>query len=466
MSDLTVKQRLAQFQEGGNSKPKTASAALAKLMAGEKITTDTKPKKASEALARLKADTKTTTDTKPKTQTKPVSQPSYMAETVFDENKAGLGDGSIPLDITPWYGDKMKTNYTKEQWADFVKSTGFKPTVANTVSDPKAQVREFQHYLSKQDGWKDEIANLHSNSKGFGTPTKSGKKFDGYLGRRWDVILEKKFPKKEPESDLKITPAATDPGTEPGPIATNPLQTRIPNKTRAPWWLQDKIKIAGAAFDLANIKRYQPWQANPDVRLPEATFYDPTRELAANSEQANMAYQAQTAFSNPQQLAAASAVTQGLAAKNAADIMGRYNNLNVGVANQLSQEQTGILNVAAQNKAANDTQLWDKYTTLNQNFDNSKAMARQNLRQSFIDGVTNSANTANLNEVYPQFAVNPSNGGKMYFKGATGDIPANRPFDAQDAAWKKAQTMSSDPTIQLQLWKTMVGKGDSQEATV
>ncbi len=179
-----------------------------------------------------------------------------------------------------------------------------------------------------------------------------------------------------------------------------------------------------------------------------------------------MAYQAQTAFSNPQQLAAASAVTQGLAAKNAADIMGRYNNLNVGVANQLSQEQTGILNVAAQNKAANDTQLWDKYTTLNQNFDNSKAMARQNLRQSFIDGVTNSANTANLNEVYPQFAVNPSDGGKMYFKGATGDIPANRPFDAQDAAWKKAQTMSSDPTIQLQLYKTMIGKGDSQEATV
>ena len=446
MPELTAKQRLAQEREK-KSKPETPS----------------------EALARIRASNKTITDTKPKTVTKSTSQPSYMAETVFDENNAGLGDGSIPLDITPWYGDNMRTQYKPEEWTAFVKSTGFKPTVANTKADPRAQVREFQHYLSKQDGWKDEIASLHSNAGGkdqFGTPTKSGKKFDGYLGRRWDVILAKKFPKKEEDPKLKITTAETDPGTVPGPIATNPLQARIPNKTRAPWWLQDKIKIAGAAFDMANIKRYQPWQANPDVRLPEATFYDPTRELAANSEQANMAYQAQTAFSNPQQLAAASAVTQGLAAKNAADIMGRYNNLNVGVANQLSQEQTGILNVAAQNKAANDTQLWDKYTTLNQNFDNSKAMARQNVRQSFIDGITNSANTANLNELYPQFAVNPSDGGKMYFKGATGEIPANRPFDATDAAWKKAQTMSSDPTIQLQLWKTMVGKGSSQEADV
>ena len=371
--------------------------------------------------------------------------------------------GEVPLLIEPYaYGINKphRSNYDKAQWRKWAEETGFKPKSRTRAG----QNKEFQQHLLQDPRFKDKVKAIHDE---LGMPY-AGKPDDEYLGERWDKILEKLTakPKKEEDPKLKITTAETDPGTVPGPIATNPLQARIPNKTRAPWWLQDKIKIAGAAFDMANIKKYQPWQANPDVRLPEATFYDPTRELAANAEQANMAYQAQTAFSNPQQLAAASSVTQGLAAKNAADIMSRYNNQNVTVANQLSQEQTGILNTAAQNKAANDTQLWDKYTTLNQNFDNSKAMARQNLRQSFIDGVTNSANTANLNEVYPQFAVNPSNGGKMYFKGATGDIPANRPFDAQDAAWKKAQTMSSDPTIQLQLWKTMVGKGSSQEADV
>jgi hypothetical protein len=212
------------------------------------------------------------------------------------------------------------------------------------------------------------------------------------------------------------------------PFETNtPTNYNIPSN--GPWWLQDIIQTAGAAGDLARIKKYLPYQATPEVRLPDATFYDPTRELAANAEQANMAYQAQTAFTNPQQLAAASAVTQGQAAKNAADVMGRYNNLNVGLANQLSQERTGIMNTASQNKANLDTQLWDKYTIANQQFDNSKAKARQNLRSSYIDAITNRANTANLNSLYPQYAVDPSTGGFTYFQGDPTKIKAANKYD-------------------------------------
>lgn len=227
-----------------------------------------------------------------------------------------------------------------------------------------------------------------------------------------------------------------------------PLQQNTPvpytEGRNAPWWLQDIVKTYGAVADKARIKKYNPWQATPQVRLPEATFYDPTRELAANTEMANMAMQNSAAFSNPQQQAAANSVAQGQMAKAAADVMGRYNNLNVGVANQLSEQQTGILNQASQNKANLDTQLFDKYTIANQQFDNSKAQARQQIRQSYIDAITNRANTANLNSMYPQYAVDPSSGGFTYFKNPKALDPTKDRNDFE-SQYARALKITGDP---------------------
>ena len=65
-------------------------------------------------------------------------------------------------------------------------------------------------------------------------------------------------------------------------------------------------------------------------------------------------------FTDPRQMAAQQAATQGLAGKNAADIMGRYNNLNVGLANQTNAQNTGIKNQASLTKANLATSLFDK----------------------------------------------------------------------------------------------------------
>ena len=276
------------------------------------------------------------------------------------------------------------------------------------------------------------------------------------------ISKKKKEPEPVPGKTQDVTLPPKEDGTKAGPIAQNPIIPQLRGKERTPWWLQDIIQTAGAASDLARIKRYQPWQANPEVRLPDATFYDPTRELAANTEQANLAYQNQSAFTNPQQLAAASAMTQGQAAKNAADIMGRYNNLNVGLANQLSKDRTDIMNTASQNKANLDTQLWDKYTILNQQFDNSKSQARQNLRNSFISAITNRANTANLNSLYPQYAVNPSNGGFAYFKGDNSKLKDTNKYDYMDSLWEKAKKYSpNDPNTMMNI--LLKGKGSASE---
>lgn len=184
---------------------------------------------------------------------------------------------------------------------------------------------------------------------------------------------------------------------------------------RAPWWLQDIVGVAGAFGDLNRIKRYAPWQATPNVHLPGATFYDPTRELAANAEQANIQTQGLAAFTGPQALSARSSQIQGQALKNAADVMGRYNNLNVGLANELEQNRAQILNAASQNQANLDTQLWDKYTIMNQQFDNSKAQARQELRKQYINAITNRAKAQALNSLYDNYYTDTSTGGMVTF---------------------------------------------------
>jgi hypothetical protein len=294
---------------------------------------------------------------------------------------------------------------------------------------------------------------------------------------------ERKFFSDDPNAPFKYTEyeMEEDPANPPAPVIEDDkkiaktddkvvedekrkaIETNTPTNynlpENGPWWLQDIIKTAGAASDLGRIKKYLPYQATPQVRLPDATFYDPTRELAANAEQANMAYQTQAAFTNPQQLAAASSVTQGQAAKNAADVMGRYNNLNVGLANQLSQERANIMNTASQNKANLDTQLWDKYTIANQQFDNSKAKARENLRGSYIDAITNRANTANLNSLYPQYAVDPSRGGFINFNPNAAKIKATDKYDYMDSLHKKAIQYSNDPIMQERYFRDMLSKG-------
>lgn len=243
---------------------------------------------------------------------------------------------------------------------------------------------------------------------------------DKRYGRRtkqyFDTLEQFKPKEKELEKELpELTTKEKEkiPEEEQTIKRYNP-QAVLGNK-RAPWWLQDIVKTTGDANDLMRIKKYMPWQAKPAVHLPDATFYDPTRELAANAEQANIQTQGMAAFTGPQALSARSSAIQGQGAKNAADILARYNNLNVGIANQLSAQRSDIMNTAEQNQANMDTQLWDKYTIANQQFDNSKNQARQHLRQSYIDAITNRAKTQALNTMYSNYQTDPSRGGTLAF---------------------------------------------------
>jgi len=184
---------------------------------------------------------------------------------------------------------------------------------------------------------------------------------------------------------------------------------------RTPFFLQDVINTGAAAGTRLGLKKYLPWAPMVAPRTPEAYFKDPTRELAANAEQMDIGTRGAAAFSGPQAYNARYSQIAGQGAKNAANILGRYHNDNIDIANKFSALKADIYNRADQSNAAIATDLYNKTTIANQQFDNSKRQANNELRESFVNAITNRANAQTLNMMYPHFKINPITGGNMEF---------------------------------------------------
>ena len=196
-----------------------------------------------------------------------------------------------------------------------------------------------------------------------------------------------------------------------------------PEKENAKWWLQDNINTMGAASDLASIKKYMPWEARVDLEEPRPTFLDPTRELAAQSEQANIASQASASFAGAQGLGARNAATQGNAAAQAANTLGNINNQNVNIANQFEANQIGVRNQENMLNQQMAGRLYDKNVIANQQFDNAKRQGRKALRDSYTTAITNRAKTDAMNQMYPNYQVDPESGGFVDY------TPTDKEFD-------------------------------------
>lgn len=215
-------------------------------------------------------------------------------------------------------------------------------------------------------------------------------------------------------------PATTTPANQPAantPVTTTAQhiipQLRAPQET--PWWIQDIIKTGNAAGNYMGVKKYNPSQASEAVFTPEVTFKNPTRELAANSERLNIGANTLAQFTGPQSFNARFNQMSGQSAGTAADILSRYNNDNIQISNGQAAQNAGIMNDYAQRKAFGNTSLYDKYQIANQQFDNSRSQARDVLVNQFVQGITNKNYTANLNKMYPQYAVDPLIGGEFRF---------------------------------------------------
>lgn len=248
-------------------------------------------------------------------------------------------------------------------------------------------------------------------------------------------------------------------------IPTNELEAAKAKPQMGPeWWLQDVIKGVGAAGDMARVKKRLPWAPKLNPVLMDPTFYDPTRELAATQEEYNIGTQGATAFAPSQALNSRMSQMAGQGAKAVADILGRYNNLNVGQANQFAATKAQVLNQTNASNAEITKGLFDATTIANQQYDNAKNQARQELRQSYIDAITNKEQAYALNQLYPNYQIDPSQGGRLTFTGGDELKPNEMGDNASVAAYKK---LKNDPSMQgvpdNVLIQLVTGKGYTQQ---
>ena len=190
---------------------------------------------------------------------------------------------------------------------------------------------------------------------------------------------------------------------------------QIPYQKRAPWWLQDTIKTVGAGIDLLSLKKEMPWQAPVMLERPKPVFMSPEREMANLNEQTKIATDALSQFAGPQAASARSSSIFGQGAKEAANVLQRYNNYNVNLANQFELKSTDIANQENMLRQAAATQLYDKNAIANQQYRNAKLAMKNQLRNYYTNAITNRWKTDALNQMYPQYEVDPSVGGRMYF---------------------------------------------------
>ena len=198
----------------------------------------------------------------------------------------------------------------------------------------------------------------------------------------------------------------------------------VPVPKYAPWWLQDTIKTAGAFGDLMGVKKYYPWAPKYNPSIPDPTFLDPTRSIAAQSEQARILGDTMSKITPSSSIAASRlAGLQGELAKGAADTANQYDKANVEIANQFAPMQAEMSNKAQEYNLGQTKGLYDANTLMNQQYDNSKRAMKQNLLNQYTSAITNRWKTDAMNQLYPQYAVDPATGGRLDFKGGKKQKP-------------------------------------------
>ena len=202
---------------------------------------------------------------------------------------------------------------------------------------------------------------------------------------------------------------------KPEEIVPNKPGTNKPYNPRFGYMTPDVVNMGVAALN--SPKKYLPYMAQYNATLPEPTFKDPNRELAANAEQMNIMTQGLANFAGPQGFMANASAVQGRAAENAANILGRYQNDNVGIANYFAPLRSDIMNKQKLYNAERVNELWKGNAIANQQYDNSKNAYRNNLARTFGQAWNNRMNLGMINAVNPMYNIDPLSGRSFFING-------------------------------------------------
>ena len=287
---------------------------------------------------------------------------------------------------------------------------------------------------------------------------------DGYFGPRTKQYMEELKKKKPTENVTEIAPTPPlkeDTKEKDGPVDDKVIVSHGGKERRLPpvppaWWLQDKNKMLNAGLNYMGIKAYNPWEAQATYMTPRTTYLSPERALGENQSQMNMAMNSLAQFNKPQQFNARMTDISGKGFANAANTIADVHNRNIQMFNQNSAQEAAIKNTEARERAGSATSMWDKYQTVRQNFDAAKVNARNVMVDTFNQAITNRANTYNMNQTNPQYAVNPRKGGTMYFhdgrdlKASQANTPISQRYQQM---LRDNSTMAKTEEGQKRLWE-------------
>ncbi len=179
---------------------------------------------------------------------------------------------------------------------------------------------------------------------------------------------------------------------------------------RAGYMTPDKLAALQALMTKANLPTIRPFMTTPGYVKPQGVFMDPTRDYAANAEQANMIMQGMRTFSRPQQFLAGASQVAGktLAANEAA--ASAVNKQNVMLANQLESQGAAMDNqyMAQRAQAAN---MYGEMANnaMKENFRNENAANSQMVAAA--NNAWNNRMMANMtNAANPYFMLDPRSG--------------------------------------------------------
>lgn len=161
--------------------------------------------------------------------------------------------------------------------------------------------------------------------------------------------------------------------------------------------------MAAAAYPPLYLR---PFYGEPQGVIPRPTFYDPERELASAQESAR-ALEQMGSMMNPQTAGALANYIQANAAKTSADVMGRYQNLNVGVANQFSPLQAQIFNsLAAQKREAADKRFMGE-TIAAQQYQNAMRTYGRDFAKTLGEGIEAGIKKGQLYDASQYYTADP-----------------------------------------------------------
>jgi hypothetical protein len=175
------------------------------------------------------------------------------------------------------------------------------------------------------------------------------------------------------------------------------------------WWLQDVANMAATLTDPIN--RYEPSLQQVDMKAPEYSLLDPSRQIAAMQEQGA---RYSDLVQNTAEGQVARATMLGAAGEQASQIANSLAGVeaqNVQISNNGAIQEAAAYNQGQQLNATAMDQYVQRMATLGQQYDNSKKQQKYQQLAAFVNGVTNNHRKKMMEQVlFPDTFADPITG--------------------------------------------------------